>query len=311
MSTTLPVVIPVFLVIAAGYVATWRGLISAGGIDGLMAFTQKVAIPCLLFRAVAGLDLSAAFDPRLLGAFYAGALSGFALGYLAARALFGRDREDAVAIGFACLFSNSVLIGLPIMERAFGADALAANFAIIAIHSPTCYAVGITAMEVARARADGSALSALPGKVARAMLSNALIVGIGLGLAVNLTGAALPAPLMDAVDMLVRAALPAALFGLGGVLLRYRPEGSLPTVACVGAISLGLHPAITYGLGTAWGLSDAALRSAVVTAAMAPGVNAYIFADIYDRGRRVAASAVLLATLASVLTVPAWLAVLP
>jgi predicted permease len=44
---------------------------------------------------------------------------------------------------------------------------------------------------------------------------------------------------------------------------------------------------------------------------MAPGVNAYIFANMYGRARRVAASAVLLGTASSIVTVWLWLSVLP
>ncbi len=52
------------------------------------------------------------------------------------------------------------------------------------------------------------------------------------------------------------------------------------------------------------------VRAVVVTAAMAPGVNTYIFASIYGRGQAQAASAVLLGTGLSVLTASAWLALL-
>ena len=208
MQALLEVILPVFLVIGFGYLAHWRGWFSAAGVDGLMVFTQKFAIPCLLFVAIARLDLAQEFDWRLLLSFYAGALSGFLLGLFGARNLFGRSWEDAVAIGFACLFSNSVLLGLPITERAYGAEALSANFAIIAIHSPFCYGVGITAMEVVRARGQGAMRVA--AKVLRAMFSNTLILGIAAGFAVNLSGLPLPGPVDDALDLMVRAALPAA-----------------------------------------------------------------------------------------------------
>ena len=58
--TILEVVLPVFLVIGAGYVATRSGLFSAGAVDGLMVFTQSFAIPCLLFVAIMQLDLGEA-----------------------------------------------------------------------------------------------------------------------------------------------------------------------------------------------------------------------------------------------------------
>ena len=309
MAALLDVILPVFIVIGFGYLAVWKGYFSDAGVEGLMKFTQNFAIPCLLFRAISTLDLQQSFDLVLLGSFYAGALCGFLAGLLGARYLFGRDWEDSVAIGFCCLFSNSLLLGLPITERAYGVSALEANYAIIAIHSPFCYAVGITAMEIARNR--GASMTALPGKVAGAMFHNALIIGIALGFVVNLSGIPAPSVLADALDLIARAALPAALFGLGGVLYRYRPEGDMRTIMYVVGVSLLLHPAIVWVLGQAGGLGVAGTRSAILTAAMAPGVNAYIFANMYGRAKRVAASSVLMATGLSVFTVWGWLALLP
>lgn len=310
MQALLDVILPVFLVIGFGYLAVWRGWFSQSGVDGLMRFTQSFAIPCLLFAAIARLDLGTGFDWRLLVSFYSGALASFGLGVLGARVIFSRDIEDSIAIGFCCLFSNSVLLGLPITERAYGVDALAANYAIIALHSPFCYGVGITAMELTRARGDRSGPRLIP-RVLKAMFSNALIIGIALGFVVNLTRIPLPGPLWDGLDLISRAALPAALFGLGGVLVQYRPEGDLRVIVMVMVLSLGVHPLITSSLGRAFDLSDAATRSAVITAAMAPGVNSYIFASMYGRAKRVAASSVLLATAASILTAWLWLGLLP
>jgi predicted permease len=102
-----------------------------------------------------------------------------------------------------------------------------------------------------------------------------------------------------------------ALFALGGVLVRYRPEGDMRTILYVCAVSLLLHPAAVWLMGTAMGLDRDAFRSAVLTAAMAPGVNTYIFASMYGVALRVAASAVLIATALSILTVWGWLAILP
>jgi len=311
MLSIATVVLPVFLVIGAGYVAVWRKLMKPEHIDGLMRFAQGVALPVLLFRALSTLDLATGFDPRFLGAFYGGATAGFFAGMLGARYLFHRDWEDAVAIGFIGLFSNSLLLGLSITERAYGAEALTANFAIIAVHSPYCYFLGITTMEVVRARRGGTGARGLVPKVLRAMFSNALIVGISLGFLLNISGLTLPEPVTSGLDMLARAGIPAALFGLGGVLLRYRPEGDMRTILFITACSIVLHPAVTFGLAHLFGLSVGAMRSAVVTAAMAPGVNAYLFADMYGRARRVAASSVLIGTGLTIASAAFWIMVLP
>lgn len=309
MQALIDVILPVFLVIGAGYFAVWKGWFSESGVDGLMKFTQNFAIPCLLFRAIAGLDLGQEFDASLLFSFYIGAIFGFLVGFFGARLIFHRSWSDCVAIGFCGLFSNSVLLGLPIAERAFGVESLRFNYAIIAVHSPFCFAIGITAMEVVRNR--GGRIRETAVKVLSAMFRNALVIGIALGFAVNLSGLVLPSALNHAIDMMVRAALPTALFGLGGVLVRYRPEGDMRTILWVCLASLVVHPAVAFGTGTLLSLSTDQMRAAVLTAAMAPGVNTYIFADLYGAARRVAASGVLIGTTLSIATVWFWLAVLP
>lgn len=309
MQALLTVILPVFLVIGFGYLSVWRGWFSDAGVDGLMKFTQNFAIPCLLFSAIVNLDLGQEFDFAMLGAFYAGAFTSFLVGLFAARFIFGRAWPDAVAIGFVALFSNTVLLGLPITERAFGPDALAPNYMIIALHAPFCYGVGITAMEIAR-NSGGTLMSSVP-RILRAMFRNALVIGIGLGFIVNFSALPLPGPLSDALGLMSRAALPAALFGLGGVLVRYRPEGDMRIILVVVGISLVLHPAITYALATLWGVGTGGMRSVVLTSAMAPGVNAYVFANMYGVGKRVAASSVLIATALTVITGWLWLMTLP
>ena len=313
MSALLDVILPVFIVIGFGYAAARSGLFGEAAIDGIMRFAQTFALPVLLFRSISGLDLAAAFQPGLMISFYVGAFCGFAIGFFAARLVFRRPLTESVVIGFACLFSNSLLLGLPITERAYGTDALAGNLAIISIHAPLLYSFGILMMEWARSRGNGTATKrGLALQVLRGVFTQPLVIGISFGFAVNLSGIAMPVSLTAAVGMVAQAALPVALFGLGGVLWRYRPEGDRGLIALVCAVALLIHPAITYGLGIwVFALDTPSLRSAVITAAMAPGVNAYMFAHIFGVGRRVAASAVLFSTALSIFTVWGWLHILP
>lgn len=308
MQTLLDVILPVFLVIACGYVLVWRGIFPESGIDGVMKFTQGFAIPCLLFQAIATLDLEVLLNVRLLVSFYTGAAICFFVGMFAARYFFQRDWEDCVAIGFCCLFSNSVLLGLPIAERAYGPDAMTGVFTIVALHSPFCYGLGITVMEITRSR--GQSPVKMARSVFRAMFRNALVIAIGLGFIVNAANIPIPGVVSDALSLIIRAALPTALFALGGVLFQYRPEGDFRVIAMVCVIALFLHPAIVWTMGTTLAVPTDAFRSGVLTAAMAPGFNAYIFANLYGRAKRVAASSVLLATAFSILSVWVWLTLL-
>ncbi|RYH09498.1 AEC family transporter [Tropicimonas sp. IMCC6043] len=304
------VILPVFLVVGFGYLAVRRRLFPDSAVDGLMLFSQGFAIPALLFRAISDLDLST-LTANLFLSYYGGATVAFLFAMLGARFLFRRPWEDSIAIGFGGLFANGLLLGVPVTQQAFGPEATLPNFAIISVNSLYCYALGITLMEIARASSTGSSLADLPGKVLGAMFRNNMIIGIVLGLAVNLTGLPMPAPLTEALDLMARAALPAALFGLGGVLYHYRPEGDLRIIAWLLIASLFLHPATTWLIGTTRHIPNDGFRSSMVMAAMAPGVNAYIFANMYGVARRVVASAVLIGTVLSLFTSSVWIHLLP
>jgi predicted permease len=304
----LNTVAPVFLVIGTGYTLVRKAIIADTLTDALMKFAIQVAVPCLLFRATSNLDLGAAYDWRVMLSFYVGASASFVVAAISASKVFGRTPGESVAVGFAALFSNSVLLGLPISERAWGAENLSPAYAIISLHAPFCYLLGISAMEVIRS--DGRAWRETLMVVSRAMFSNSLMIGIGLGFLVNLSGVTLPQVVTSAVDILSNAALPVALFALGGILTRYRITADLAQAGSISLFSLVLHPLITLFLCRLLEVDPAITRVAVLIAAMAPGINSYLFASMYHRGQSVAASTVLLATAASVLSVSVWLWVL-
>jgi len=305
----ITIVLPVFLVIGTGYLTAYFKYFTAEQASALMRFATQLAIPCLLFLAVANLDLAKEFNPSVLLPFYIGALSSFVIVWLGAGLVFKHNPGVRVAIGFAGLFSNLVLIGLAIVELAYGADALKVAFAIVAIHAPFCYVLGITAMEFSRA--DGLGFAATMRVVFKQVFSNTLMLGILLGFIVNLAHITIPAPMLSALELFARSALPVALFGLGAMLVSYRLRSGLGEVGLISISMLIIHPLIAYLLGRyAFDLAPEVLKPVVLMAAMPPGMNVYIFATMYDRATGIAASSVLLSTVLSVVTISVWLIIL-
>ncbi len=306
MNILIEITAPVFLVIGAGYLMVWRRIFTDSHIHGIMIYTQGFAIPCLLFAAILNMDLARTLRPALILSFYGGSTACFICGLAAARWWFKRSWEDSITVGFAVLFSNTVLLGLPVVGRAYGGTALEATFALVALHAPYCYFVGITAMEMVRSESSGIRLTIR--QTGRVMFGNALMLGILLGFIFNLLDLPVPSIAHEALDMIAASALPAALFGLGGVIVRYRPEGDLRLILFIATTSLVLHPLISWILSAfIFALETDLVRSAVITAAMAPGINAYIFSSMYKRAQRVVAASVLLATGLSVFTASIWL----
>ncbi|GLQ33967.1 malonate transporter [Amylibacter marinus] len=303
------IILPVFFIIALGYGARWRGSVDDQQSDTLAYFAQNFAIPALLFNAVAHLNLREVFNAPLFVSYYLPALVVFLLGMILARAFFKRTAGQSVSIGFTGLFSNTVLLGLPIMELAFGPASMTSNYALISVHVPFCYTIGITCMEILRA--DGAGFWVIIKAIGRAIFKNTLAMALIAGFAFNFSGLVLPEVVERALDMMVRAALPVALFSLGAVLFRYKLTNNLPEVAMVSVLKLLLFPALAYVMAThVFNLPDMVRNSVVITAAMPPGINTYIFANIYNRGKATAASSVVIATFLSIFTISAWLALL-
>ena len=299
---------PVFFLVTAGYFAVRQKIFADSMVDGLMKFAVLFAIPCLLFRATSTMDLAASFKWEVMLSFYAGSAISFTVAVLVAWKVYSRRPGESVAIGFAALFSNLVLMGLPISERAFGAENMSPAYAIVSVHAPFCYLLGITVMELLRA--DGRSLPGTAKVVVVSMFRNSLMIGLGLGFIVNIAQITLPLALTSAIDMLEQAALPAALFALGGVLTRYALTASFREVSTLSFLSLMIHPLISFTLCRALGVDPQATKNVVLLASMAPGVNAYLFATMYQRGQAIAASTVLFATVMSVLSISIWLWIL-
>lgn len=306
MLAILNVVMPVFLVVGAGYALVRAHFFADAVVDAMIGFATRFAVPCLLFVSMYRLDLGAAFDGRHLLSFYAAAIASFAVATALSRRLWRRRPGESVVVGFGALFSNSVLLGLPVMERAYGSAEAEATLAIIALHAPICYVVGILTMEMS-AR-DGRPLPAALVNVARQIATNELMIGLGLGMLVNVSGLRLPAPAEDAVALIARAALPVALFALGGALTRYSLKAELGEAGMVAFCSLVLHPTLAWLLAHhVFALPAPFARAAVLIAAMPTGMNGYVFAALYGRAIGTAASAVIVGTTAGILTVSFWL----
>ncbi len=309
MISIILTVLPVFIVLAAGYASSRTGWFKPEAADYLNAFAVRLAVPVLLFRAMLNLDFGTAMQPGMLFGFYTGALVSFVSGIAIARLAWGKPPGEAVAVGFCALFSNTVLLGIPIVSRAYGEDVLTPVFGIISLHAASLYAVGMLSMELSRR--DGRPLGTALKAAAKSIIANPLMIGVLLGTAINFSGFALPEFIEAAVSMLADAAIPVALVGMGAALTRYQLKAELSGSLVISFLSLGVHPAIAFAI-TYWvlGLPADYVRAATILAAMPPGMNIYIFALMYDRAVALSASAVLVATAISIVTITLWLALL-
>jgi malonate transporter and related proteins len=214
-----------------------------------------------------------------------------------------------VSSGFAAMFTNTVLIGIPILQRAYGDQALQVAFSIIAFHASVLITIGMLVMELVRR--DGAPLHKALGVAAVRIVSNPLLWGVALGAGANIVNLTLIEPAEAFLTMMAAAVVPVALFGLGGALNEYRLADNWPQALAMTALKLIVQPLIAWVLMVPLlNVDPAVARYGVLLAAMPAGINVYVFATYYNRAVNVATNTILISTVLSLVTVTAWLYVI-
>ena len=318
MQTILNVIVPIFSLIAIGYLMARAKLLTVATGDALARFVFVVAVPLLLFRTLATAEFGAA-NPLLLWLAYFGAVAiTWTAGTLLVRRFTASDHRRGVIAGISASFANTVFVAIPALQRAYGDEGLQPLLLILSIHLPVMMVASSLLIERAayldaRDKGDapptGSTARTLL-RVARNLAGNALVIGILAGVAWRLTGLPLPVHLDEVTRLLAGTAGPLALFSLGMSLTRYGLRGDLRSSAIVAALSLLVMPALVFLAGTALALPPLWLKGAVITAASPVGVNAYLLAVHFRSGERLAATTILVSTVLSVITLSLWLIVL-
>jgi malonate transporter len=137
--------VPVVLLIAIGFLAGKRAWIGAGAVRDLSNMVFLLLAPALLFRTMAAQAHALQFGPVVV---YFGAAVVLYAGMLA---VLGFNTRGAV-LALAGTFSNTVMIGTPLVSLAYGDAALVTHFALVALHALVLLTMATIVLELASAR---------------------------------------------------------------------------------------------------------------------------------------------------------------
>jgi hypothetical protein len=309
MSAIVSDVLPIFLLILIGWLIVSAGVLTAEVGEAMSEFVFKIAVPLLLFQTIAEADFHGASPFRLWFAYFAGVAVAWAAGHLIATRLFGRDRRIGVLAGVSSAFANNIFVGLPLVERAVGAEGVVAMSILLAVHLPVMMIAGTMLMEQAERRETGAAARGagqIMLQVARNLVYNPLVLGLAAGAAVHFTGLRLPGTLSTVADEIAGIAGPAALISLGMALRQYGVSGNLRLACLTSAVKLLLLPAGVLTASYLLGLNPAWRAAIVLTSSVPTGVNAWLIANRFGVGHGLAASTITLTTALGVISVSLW-----
>jgi predicted permease len=311
MLATLTVVLPIFALILAGWLARRLGVLGPNATTELNRFVVYLALPALLFDIVAHARWADVWQPGFVATFGLGAGLIFTA-TLAIRLRRPRHLADAAIDGLNAGYANAGFIGFPLALVALGRDAMAPTLVATILTACVLFAVAIVLIEVglqSEARKHHLVL-----KVAKSLIRNPLLLSPTLGAVLPIAGLSVPDSVESFLKLLGGAASPCALVALGLFLATKREtaERQMGASAFLVGLKLVMQPAITWVLATfVFGLSPLLTHTAVLLAALPTGTGPFMLAEFYQREASITSNVVLASTVASVVTISGYLALVP
>ena len=279
----LNVVLPVFAVIASGYLFAHLKKIS---LEPIIETLIYLTIPALVIASLSQRHI--ALNDALLTALCAcGVVAGGALISCLYLKLTGRAHIKGFYL--TTMFMNSANIPLPLTLLAFGREGLTIAIVYFIAVSILVYSLGIYI-----AKGEGGL-----AEIFRLPLLYSTLIGLGL----NIGGIELPAALLNALDMLGAASIPLMQVCLGYQLYSTRfSEIPLSLAATVIRVGGGFLMALAF----VWilGLEGTTANVVLLSSAMPSAVINFVMSYKYGLEKDLVASTIALSTIVSVVTIP-------
>lgn len=245
MTAILTITLPIFALIALGYAVVRGGLFNAGDMRVLGKFTLNLALPALMFSALATRRFAEVVQPTYMVVY---ALAGLLLiaGGMAwfRRQGLGIAQAATATMGWVC--PNSSFIGYPAMMLAFPAAAVPVLAMNVLVEN--LLVIPLLLSLIAAGRGDDRRLGPLLRGLIRDLARRPLIVALCAGLAVSLSGVGLHPQVERVLAMIGAATGPVALIAIGGTLAGLSLRGQQGLAAQIVAGKLLAQPALCYGL---------------------------------------------------------------
>ena len=301
MQAVINIVLPVFAIVLTGFLAGRLKVLGEESSQALNRFVFYVAMPALLFHAMARLTPQEIFHQSFILVYGGGQMITFALTFVMARLILRQNLTDSTMRSLASAYCNIGYMGLPLVLIAFGPNWMVAP-AIATVINISILLVGtITILEISQS--GGGSARRIIRDVLGGVLKNPQFLAPATGIAWSFTGLDLPAPIETFTSILGAAAGPCALFALGLFLVGKSLHQDLREVSWIIVAKLLVQPLITWGLAL-WLLADEPLwfTLAVVLSAMPTGTTVFVFASKYGVYVRRSSAAVMISTALSVIT---------
>lgn len=314
------IIAPLILVGLLGFICTKSRWLSREQLDTLSKFTFSISIPSFLFYQMAKTDFSSQVSPQLFAAFYLPVLTCYLITWLINYYFYGHRNNESTeqsshknsaasaVFALSASYSNTIIVGLPVLLAAIGEQVIGIVFLIVTFHSAMLFALTAALATKSTNNTKEKNKYLYWFSFIKHTLNNPLIISILSGLLVNVLGISLPVFLEESLALIGKPAITLALFILGGSLAFYhvRQEVKYISIACLSKLIL-LPSLVFITTHYIFELEPLITTVLVMLSACPTGVNAYLIATTHQQHQQTVAGTVVVSTLLSTITIPIWL----
>jgi hypothetical protein len=299
----ISVTVPIFSIIAIGYLFRRRGVIKEPAVPALNKIAYYLGLTTLIFTSIVKYDLKEIFNVAIVKTIYTTFAIFIVVIFLSIYFLKINNRtKGAMAVSsFRC---NMAFIGIPIIISAFGDIAAAKTAIIIAFMTPVNVIFAIIFFKVMGEDKNKKSY----GRFLLDFIKDPILIASLLGIMVSYFRVAIPGSIMNLLNILAGLAVPLALLTIGASFRLSHVRKNLKLLIPAAVLKLIVEPAIAFFIGLyvfKTGALDTSIM--VILFAMPLAVAAYIMGKEYGSDSDFLSSSLIISTVSSAFTLTLWL----
>ncbi len=292
---SLNVVLPLFLIMAVGYLLRRIGLLDDAVLPKLNSLVFKAFLPMMLFNNIYHSDLESMMNPKLILTAVVSILVIFGvLCLVIPRIEKDGPRRGAMVQGI--FRSNYIIFGVPIVSGVFGEQGLGVVSILSAFAIPLFNVLSVVALEIF------SHGTVNKNRIVKGIVTNPLIIASLLGVVFLLAGIPIPMPVEEALADMSAIATPLGLVSLGGFFKFADTKRYLKQLIIVVAGRLVVCPAIFLPVFVSMGFRGVDLMALATMMGAPIAVSSFIMAQQQGADADLAGQAVVYTALFSIFT---------
>jgi hypothetical protein len=258
-------------------------------------------MPAVLLRLMSEFSRLPRVDARILLAYFGGCLVVYVAGRFVAATVFRLDGVSQSVFGMGGIFSNNVLLGIPIAKVTLGEASLSAVSLVLVFNSLVLWTVVTVSVEWARERS--LSLRALL-RTGRSVVTNPVVASILAGALFGVLALRMPVVIDQTLGMVSQSAVPLSLTALGMGLAEFGFRSEWRESAAITALKLVAQPAAVFALARVLSLPPLETAAVVMLAALPVGANVYLMSRQFGVLSSAVASSIVLTTALAAVTTP-------